>query len=341
MCPNDPRVRQGVRLWPSLRGPCQMGIKDLHLLPKVRDSWSYLYAEHCLIDQEDRAIALHDADGRVPVPCASLMLLMLGPGTRITHAAVRALAESGCSVVWTGEEGVRVYAHGLGETRSARGVEQQARLWSAADSRLRVVRRMYQRCFDELLPDSLAIQQIRGMEGVRMRDAYAAASRDTGVPWAGRSYKRGKWERADPVNRALSAANSCLYGVCHAAVISAGYSAALGFIHTGKALSFVYDVADLYKTTLTIPVAFEAVALGSHDLESRVRHALRDAFAGARLLGRIVDDIQHVLILDDDATSGGKTDTQEDAPGELWDPGGGGHPGGVNWGGPKPRDSEG
>ena len=318
-----------------------MAIKNLHLLPKVRDSWSYLYVEHCLVDQEDRAIAFQDADGRVPVPCASLMLLMLGPGTRITHAAVRALAESGCSVVWTGEEGVRVYAHGLGETRSARGLEQQVGLWANPDSRLRVVRRMYQLRFKEPVPDSHSIRQVRGMEGVRMREAYATASRETGVPWTGRSYKRDDWGRSDPVNRALSAANSCLYGVCHAAVVSAGYSPALGFIHTGKALSFVYDVADFYKTMLTIPVAFKTVASGTHDLESRVRHALRDAFAEARLLGHIVDDIQNVLAPDSDHTPEEQPGLETDAalPGGLWDPSGE-QPGGVNWGESKDSDPE-
>lgn len=97
-----------------------MKIRDLHLLPKVRDSWSYLYVEHCRIDQEDKAIAIHDAGGKTPVPCAVLTLLMMGPGVTITHAAVRALAENGCLVMWCGEEAVRFYAVGMGETRSSR-----------------------------------------------------------------------------------------------------------------------------------------------------------------------------------------------------------------------------
>ena len=316
-------------------------MKNLRALPRVRDSWSYLYVDQCVVDQEDRAIVFRDADGRVPVPCASLMLLMLGPGTRVTHAAIRVLAESGCSVVWTGEEGVRVYAQGLGETRSAKGLEHQVRLWASPESRLRVVRRMYERRFDEPVPESHTIQQIRGMEGVRVREAYAQASRKSSIPWAGRSYKRDEWDRADPVNRALSAANACLYGVCHAAVVSIGCSPALGFIHTGKALSFVYDVADLYKTALTIPVAFESVASGHHDLESRVRHALRDAFAGARLLGRIIEDIQDLLNLEneDRADRHPELDVDQAMPGGLWDPDGE-QPGGVNWGTSKPPDSK-
>ncbi|MFO7271859.1 MAG: type I-E CRISPR-associated endonuclease Cas1e [Sphaerobacter thermophilus] len=304
---------------------------DLHILPKVRDSWSYLYVEHARIEQEAKAIAIHDAVGMVPVPCASLGILMLGPGTSISHAAIRALAENGCLVLWTGEEGVRFYAQGLGETRSARNLMRQARLWADPALRLRVVFRMYQMRFSEPLPPDLTLQQIRGMEGARVRDAYARASRETGVPWRGRSFQRRNWSATDPINRALSCANSCLYGICHAAIVSLGYSPGLGFIHTGKMLSFVYDIADLYKATVTIPLAFRVVAEGTHDLEGRVRRACRDAFVAHRLLGTIATDIEHVLDISDADGGADEPDFDEDAayPGGLWDPSGA-VAGGVN-----------
>src|SRR3954447_15269333 len=145
-------------------------MKDLHALPRVRDSLSYLYVEHCRIDQEAKAITLHDARGTVPVPCASLTTLMIGPGTTITHAAVRALAENGCLVLWTGENGVRFYAQGMGETRSARNLLRQARLCSDPTLRLKVVRRLYEMRFAEVLDPALTLQQIRGLEGVRVRE---------------------------------------------------------------------------------------------------------------------------------------------------------------------------
>jgi CRISPR-associated protein Cas1 len=313
-------------------------VKDLHLLPKVRDSWSYLYVEHCTIDQDAKAIACRDVNGKVPVPVATLALLMLGPGTSITHAAIRTLAESGCSVLWVGEQAVRLYAQGLGETRSARRLLRQAMLWANPHLHLAVVRRMYQVRFPEPLDPSLTLQQIRGKEGVRVREAYAHASRETGVAWSGRSYQRADWYYADPVNRALSAANSCLYGVCHAAILSAGYSPALGFIHTGKQLSFVYDVADLYKADLTIPAAFEAIAEDGPGLEGRVRRECRDRFRESRLLARIVEDIEHVLAVDcvegeaEGDIAGGEADydTDEALPSGLWDPDVGVVPGGVD-----------
>ena len=298
---------------------------DLHVLPKVRDGLSYLYVEHARVDQHERAIALHDAAGTTPVPCAALSLLMLGPGTAVTHAAVRVLAESGCLVAWVGEEGVRFYAQGLGETRSSRGLLQQARLVSDPAARLRVVRRMYTMRFREHDLDGLTLEQIRGREGIRVRTAYQRASREFGVPWRGRAFQAGDWRAADPVNRALSTANACLYGVCHAAVVAAGFSPALGFVHTGKALSFVYDVADLYKTETTIPAALRATAEGTEGLEGRVRHACRDAFRESRLLARVVDDVKRLLELDRGAgawADDADFDAEPTAPGALWDPDG-------------------
>lgn len=309
-----------------------MRVQDLHVLPKFRDGWSYLYVDHCRIDQEARAVAIHDATGKVPVPCANLALLMLGPGVSITHAAVSVLADHGCLVAWCGEEGVRFYAVGMGETRSASNLLHQARMWAHEGLRMQVVRRLYQLRFSEKLDPALTLRQIRGMEGIRVREGYARAARETGVPWSGRSYRQDQWSDADPVNRALSTANSCLYGICHAAVVSAGFSPALGFIHTGKILSFVYDVADLYKTEVTVPAAFRASAEGKGALERRVRLACRDTFVSTRLLERIIPDVQRALGLPEQIGAGEdkKFDHEPGAPGWLWDPDEGKVEGGRN-----------
>ena len=173
--------------------------------------------------------------------------------------------------------------------------------------------------FAEPLRESLTIEQIRGMEGVRVRETYARVSRETGVAWSGRAYKTSDWSAADPVNRALSTANACLYGLCHAALVSTGFSPGLGFIHTGKMLAFVYDVADLYKCEITVPLAFSCVASGSQaGLEGRVRRACRDSFRQARVLERIVPDVQSVLGLRPEAVRLVDTSDDRETPGDLW-----------------------
>lgn len=223
-----------------------------------------------------------------------------------------------------------MYALGLGETRSAARLIRQAALVSDPAQRLAVIRKMYELRFGEPIDPALSLQQIRGREGRRVREAYAKASAETGVPWEGRHYRRQRWTAADPINRAISAANSALYGICHAAIVSLGYSPALGFIHTGKMLSFVYDIADLYKAEIAIPVAFRVTAEGTEDLERRVRIRLRDRFRETRLLERVVLDIERLL--GGEAEEEAALDSDDPAlPGGLWDGEGGVVAGGVNW----------
>lgn len=298
-----------------------MRIRDLHELPKLRDGLSYLYLEHCIINQKYKAVeAIDKENGRTMLPVAALAVLMLGPGTSISHEAVKTLCDNGCSLLWCGEEGVRLYAQGTGETRKGYRLIRQAELVSDPAKRMQVVARMYRYRFDEELESDLSLEQVRGYEGVRVRTAYAQASKQYGVPWTGRRYDRSDWSRADPINRALSAANACLNGVCHAAIVSAGYSPGLGFIHTGKQLSFVYDVADLYKTEITVPMAFRLTAESTQDLETRVRHACRDAFRERKLLARVLPDIDQMLGLsaDSDKDDDAIADSDPAWPAPLW-----------------------
>ena len=275
-------------------------MRTLHELPKFQDRWSYLYLEHGVLNVDSEGLKIWQKDGVSPIPVDQLAVVMLGPGTSVTHAAVKSLAENNCLVAWTGEGAVRLYAASTGGTFSSRRTIRQAALVTDETTRAAVAHRMYRLRFDETLPDDMPIQELRGREGIRVRRAYERASKDYGVEWKGRNYDQGNWGSADPVNRALSAANSCLYGVCHAAILSAGYSPALGFIHTGKMLSFVYDVADLYKTEVTIPVAFKTAAQNPPGIEGVVRRACRDLFFEFKLMERIIPDIAEVLDAGDD-----------------------------------------
>jgi hypothetical protein len=156
------------------------------------------------------------------------------------------------------------------------------------------------------------------LEGQRVRQAYARASQTYGVEWHGRRYDRSNWGGADPPNRALSLANALLNGLCHAAIVSGGYSPALGFIHTGKQRSFVYDIADLYKVEVTIPLAFHTVAESNDRLYHRVRQAARDAFKDHRLLKRILPDIKNLLDLSAEVLRAGEEADSDPARPEPW-----------------------
>lgn len=262
---------------------------------RVEDRLSTLYISHAHVDRDGNGLVVSQQTGAVHLPVAMTAAALLGPGVTITHAAVVLCGDSGTSLGWVGEQGVRMYAHGLSTTRSARLLLRQAWLVSSAPRRLSVARRMYALRFPGEDVARLSMQQLRGREGARVRAAYRAESQRTGVPWHGRQYLPGHaMEAGDTVNRLLSAANSSLYGAVHAAAVSLGCSPGLGFIHTGHALAFVHDIADLYKAEITIPTAFDTAAAGK-TTEAAARHAVRDRIRGGRLLERIVRDVYDLL----------------------------------------------
>jgi CRISPR-associated protein Cas1 len=162
------------------------------------------------------------------------------------------IGDSGASVCWVGERGVRYYAHGRPLTHSSRLLIAQAALVSNTRSRVAVARQMYAMRFTGEDVSQMTMQQLRGREGARIRSVYRAMSRKHGVKWDGREYDVDDYESGDPVNKALSAAHACLYGVVHSVIVAMGCSPGLGFIHTGHERSFVYDIADLYKAEITI-----------------------------------------------------------------------------------------
>ena len=170
-------------------------MKHLHILPRFSDRWSHLYLEHGQLDKENDSLALHDKEGSTPIPVDQLCVVFLGPGTTISHAAVKLLADNNCQLYWVGEEGVRLYAYGIGGTHSAHRLLRQARLFGDEQERVRVVRRMYQKRFPNPIPPDATIEQIRGMEGARVRDAYRKIAETYNVEWHG---PRLRSERLEP-----------------------------------------------------------------------------------------------------------------------------------------------
>jgi CRISP-associated protein Cas1 len=265
-------------------------------LARMGDRVSVVYVERAVVGREDNAVTLLDADGETHLPAAMVGSLMLGPGTKLTHNAMRLLADSGTSVCWTGENGVRMYAHGFSNAQTSRYLQRQAWLVSDTKRRLTVAREMYGMRFPGEDVSKMSMQQLRGREGARVRRSYQLHSSRTGVTWQGRRYVAGKpFAAGDDVNRVLSALNACLYGVCHAATVGLGASPALGFVHTGSAISFVLDVADLYKALTTIPAAFDLVAEGAVE-ETAARTRFRDLVVEQGLMARVVRDIQGLLL---------------------------------------------
>ena len=293
-------------------------------LYQLEDRITSLYAERCHIDRDENAVVLVNREKTVRVPAAMIAVMLIGPGTRITHAAVTLLADSGTAMCWVGSGAVRMYAAGIGTARGSHLLLRQAHLVTHTGERLAVARRMYEMRFPDEATANLTMQQLRGREGARVRKLYRDHSARTGVTWARREYKHGQPDAAgDDVNRLLSMANSVLYGICHAVISGIGASPALGFVHTGSAISFVLDIADLYKADYTIPLAFDLVAAGL-TTERDARIGLRDRATAGKLMPRIVRDIKQLLIPEE-------TDLIDRDLLALWDEHNGQIEGGTNW----------
>ena len=270
----------------------------------LKDRAAIVFLSYGQLDVIDGAFVLIDQNGvRVQIPVGGLSCLMLEPGTRVSHAAVVLCAQVGCLLIWVGEGGVRLYSAGQPGGARADRLLFQARNALDETARLNVVREMYRRRFDEAPPARRSVDQLRGMEGVRVREIYKLLAQRHGVQWKARRYDQTDWDGADIPNRCLSAATSCLYGLCEAAILAAGYAPAIGFLHRGKPQSFVYDIADLYKFETVVPAAFSIAAklargqgLDAGPPERQVRIACREMFRKTGLLEQIIPDIEAVLL---------------------------------------------
>ncbi|MBK8447216.1 MAG: type I-E CRISPR-associated endonuclease Cas1 [Micropruina sp.] len=273
------------------------GIRPMRVgeVSRVVDRISFLYLERCIVHRDSNAVTVRDDRGVVHVPAAVVAAVMLGPGTTISHQAMMLLADSGVATVWVGERGVRYYAHGRPLARTSRLLLAQVEQVSNQNKRLAVARAMYGMRFAGEDVAGLTMQQLRGREGARVRRLYREHAKMAGVDWSTRDYRPDDFEASDAVNQALSAATTCLYGLVHAVVVALGCSPALGMVHTGHDRSFVYDVADLYKMEIAVPVAFKVAAGQTTDIGGDVRRAMRDAIYEQRLLERCVRDIHHLL----------------------------------------------
>lgn len=273
---------------------------------------TFLYLEHCTLGRQDGAITVTNERGIVQIPAAAISVLLLGPGTRVTHRAMELMGDAGVGAVWVGEHGVRYYAHGRALTTRTKLLQKQAELVSNTRRHLAVVRKMYQLRFPGEDVSQLTMQQLRGREGSRVRSVYRKMAQETGVTWNGRLYRPEDFASGDLVNQALSAGHACLYGLAHAVIVALGCAPGLGFVHIGQEGSFVYDIADLYKAEVTIPIAFRTAAEAPEDLPAVVRRRVRDAMVAQHILERMVHDIRWLLLPEEEAAD------QEEAI-YLWD----------------------
>lgn len=266
-------------------------------LPQVKDKYPFLYLERGRLEIDDSSIKWIDASNNVvPLPVATLNALLLGPGTTVTHDAVRTAAAANCSICWVGEDSLLFYAAGFLPTADTRNLKKQIELSADPKKSIEVARRMFARRFPDADLQGKSLQELMGMEGNRVRALYQAKAEQYQVGWKGRSFTPGKFETSDLTNQILTSTNAALYGILCSATHSMGYSPHIGFIHSGSPLPFVYDMADLYKAELCIDLAFALTRelAGRYD-KHKVAAAFRRRVIELDLLARIGEDVVAVL----------------------------------------------
>ena len=272
-------------------------------LTRVSERISFLYVERAVVNRDNNALTLTDADGTVHIPATSLAALLLGPGTRITNAAMALLGDCSVSTVWVGAQGVRYYAHGRPAAKTSRMAEAQAQIVTHQRRRLDCARAMYAMRFPGEDISSATMAQLRGREGARVKKLYASLAQRHEIAWSGRIYDPEDFSAGDPINQALTTANAALYGITHAVIVSLGFIPSLGVVHNGTDRAFVYDIADLYKAETSIPAAFSVAALPQADLGPAVRRRVRQLVVEKRIMQRMVKDLYYLMGIQPDADS--------------------------------------
>lgn len=294
-------------------------IGNRKIIPQIGDKSEYVYVEKARIEQDSASICIIRGNEKIPIPVCQLVCIILGPGTTITHRAVSSIADSGCTLVWAGEDFRAYYATGFEKDRSSINILKQAEYYSNHDKHMEVVSKMYHMRFKDIpikgLRD-LTLEQMRGMEGLRMKAIYDMFAKKYGVQWTGRKYVPNDPDSQDYVNYMLTVGNQWLYHICRSAIHAMGYSPAIGFIHTGKMDSFVYDIADLYKADIVIPTAFslsKSDGLNNRSSgEKTMRQLCHERAKEIHLLKTIIRDISYLF----DKEEYGNEDESD---GVLWD----------------------
>lgn len=266
-------------------------------LPQVKDKYPFIYLERGRLEVDDSSIKWIDADANVvPVPVATLNAILLGPGTTVTHDAIKTATVANCAVCWVGEDSLLFYAAGFLPTADTRNLRLQVELSANPEKSVEVARRMFMRRFPDAELSGKNLKEMMGMEGHRVRSLYQTKAEEYQVGWKGRQFVPGKFETSDLTNQILTACNAALYGILCSAVHAMGYSPHIGFIHSGSPLPFVYDLADLYKEYLCIDLAFYLTReMAGRYNKYKVSETFRQRVIDTDLLACLAEDIPAVL----------------------------------------------
>ena len=266
-------------------------------LPQMKDRYPFIYLERGRLEIDDSSVKWIDSECNVVrIPIATISTILLGPGTSVTHEAIKVLSSANTTVCWVGEDSLLFYATGITPTANTRNIRLQSSLASNQKSRLTVAKRMFLYRFPETDVSKSTLADLMGKEGKRIKQLYVSKAEEYQVGWSGRSYVPGDFSLSDTTNKILTSSNAALYAIITSVVNATGYSPHIGFVHSGSPLPFIYDLADLYKEYLCIDFEFKMTKdlAGFYD-KKKIIDAFRMRIIEFNLLERIKPDIDKLF----------------------------------------------
>lgn len=277
------------------------------------DRHGLLYLDRGVLNVVDGCLHFFTGGGVLPkgeyqLPHQTLSALLIGPGTSLSHDVLRILARHGTTLVAVGTDATRIYtAPALGPDRSDLA-RAQARAWADEKQRIAIARKMYARRLGEVLPHT-DIAVLRGIEGARVKESYKLLAQSFGLAWKRRDYNRANPDAADIANQALNHAATAVRAAAGVAVAAVSALPQLGFIHEDSDQSFVLDIADLYRESVTLRLAFAAAKRIEGGVDESVDRVVRQSaareFRRLGLVPKMIDDIKSLFGVRDDGIDGG------------------------------------
>ncbi|MCS6803421.1 MAG: type I-E CRISPR-associated endonuclease Cas1e [Dehalococcoidia bacterium] len=286
--------------------PGRLGLAEARI-PHA-DRHGLLWLEYGRLSVEDGTLRFLAAKsdlfeaGDYAIPYQGISMILLGPGTSLTHDVFRLCARHGTLLAAVGEGGVKLYtAPPMGQGRSD-VARIHAERWADPRRRLDTARRLYAWRFGRVLPHR-DIETLRGIEGARLKESYRLVAERFGIVWHGRWYDRNQPLAADLPNQAINHAATFVEAAAEIAVAAVCALPPLGFIHEDSSIAFTLDIADLWRVDLTLPLAFAAVRAyldgKSESLEREVRYRAALAFRREKLIPRMIERIKQLFDIDD------------------------------------------
>ena len=234
--------------------------------------------------------------GDYGIPFQSLSMILLGPGSTVSHDALRLMARHGTALVAVGEDGVRCYTAPPLMPDTSDTARRQMRAWADGDGgRITIAKKMYALRLGEVLPQQ-DLSALRGVEGARMRRTYRLMAQRYGIEWRNRRYDRTDPDWADLPNQAINHASVAVTSAAVIAVTSTGAIPQLGFIHEHSGEAFALDIADLFRDTILLPAAFQSareVMDQPHlEIERHTRRTTGDLLRRERVIAKMIDRIK-------------------------------------------------